>query len=142
LEVASYVKKNDLHAAHQLGFAKMVDYHKHVSDRLGASAPIVDSDAILARPAAMLEKLCAALQIAWDPAMLGWPKGRHPADGIWGSHWYSAVENSTGFGPPAVPVELNGEAQRIADQCQADYAYLHALRIADDTPNSPDPSAS
>ena len=29
--------------------------------------------------------------------MLKWPSGRRNSDGIWGKHWYSAVEQSTGF---------------------------------------------
>jgi Sulfotransferase domain len=35
LVVASYVAKNEVRAAHLLGFAQMVDYHKRISDRLG-----------------------------------------------------------------------------------------------------------
>lgn len=130
LVVASYIKKNELHDAEQLGFARMLDYHKRVSDRTGRAAPIVDSDDILANPATILEKLCAALGIAWDPAMLHWPKGRHASDGIWAAHWYQAVEASTGFGPPAEIVALPAAAQRIADQCRADYEALHRMRIA------------
>jgi Sulfotransferase domain len=129
LVVASYIRKNDLHDAAQLGFARMVDYHKRVSDRIGSPAPIVDSDDILANPAAVLETLCAALGIAWQPAMLQWRQGQYLTDGIWAAHWYQAVEASTGFGQPAQPVPLPPAAQRIADLCQADYDYLHALRL-------------
>ena len=48
----------------------------------------------------MLERLCEALGIAWDPAMLEWEPGIRETDGIWASHWYDAVAASTGFGPP------------------------------------------
>jgi Sulfotransferase domain len=129
LVVASYAAKNELRAAHLLGFAQMADYHKRISDRLGRPAPVVDSNDILADPAGVLANLCAALGIDWDPAMLHWPFGPHPADGIWGSHWYNAVEKSTGFGPPAVAGTLSDDARRIADQCAADYAYLRGFRI-------------
>jgi Sulfotransferase domain len=130
LVVASYAAKNELRAAHLLGFAQLVDYHKRISDRLGASAPVVDSNDILADPARVLEKLCSALGIAWNPAMLGWAPGAHTADGIWGKHWYNAVERSSGFGPPTPPVDQEGAARRIADQCQADYAYLRSFCIS------------
>ena len=45
-------------------------------------------------------ELCAALGIDFDPAMLHWRPGSRSTDGIWGRHWYGAVETSTGFGPP------------------------------------------
>lgn len=136
LVVASYAAKNDLRAAHLLGFAKLVDYHSRISDRLGTCAPIIDSSDILNDPVGMLAALCTALGIDWDEAMLGWRAGRHPDDGIWGSHWYGAVEASTGFAPPSPKMPLlNDEARRIADECQDDYNRLAALRIKAAIPN-------
>lgn len=129
LVVASYAAKNELREARFLGFAQLVDYHKRISDRLGRAAPVVDSNAILADPSGVLAKLCAALGIAWDPAMLRWPKGPHPADGIWGSHWYNAVQSSTGFGKPTRPSTLSEAGQRVADECQPDYHYLRQFRV-------------
>ena len=129
LVVASYAAKNDLRAPHLLGFAQMVEYHSRISDYLGHAAPVIDSNDILADPPAMLRALCSTLGIGWDPAMLGWPKGRHPGDGIWGSHWYNAVEASTGFGAPARFSPLSDEGRRISDVCRADYERLAALRI-------------
>jgi Sulfotransferase domain len=131
LVIASYAAKNETRAARFLGYAQMVDYHKRISDRLGRAAPVVDSNEILAEPAAVLAKLCAAIGIDWDPAMLAWAPGVHPEDGIWGSHWYNAVEKSSGFGSPAVATPLSEEAQRIADECAADYDYLNGFRITD-----------
>lgn len=130
LVVASYAAKNDLRAAHLLGFAQMVDYHSRISDILGVCAPVIDSSDIVNDPAGMLRALCASLGIAWDEAMLGWRAGPHPADGIWGSHWYGAVEASTGFAPPSPKMPLlNDEARRIADECQDHYNRLAVLRI-------------
>jgi hypothetical protein len=130
LVVASYAAKNDLRAAHLLGFAKLVDYHSRISDKLGVCAPVIDSSDILNDPAGMLSALCDALGISWDAAMLGWQAGPHPDDGIWGSHWYGAVEASTGFAPPQTDMpKLSETARRIADECQADYDRLAALRI-------------
>ena len=129
LVVASYAAKNDLRAAHLLGFAQMVDYHSRISDKLGTWAPVIDSSDILNDPARMLRVLCAALGIVWDPAMLGWKLGPHPDDGIWGSHWYGAVEASSGFAPPLAKIQvLSDAARRIVDECQADYDYLARYR--------------
>ena len=124
LVVASYAAKNETRAAHLLGFSQLVDYHKRISDRLGAAAPVLDSNDILADPQGQLSALCTALGIDWDAAMLRWDKGPHPADGVWGAHWYNAVWNSTGFGAPTPFTPLDGEARRIADACRADYDYL------------------
>jgi hypothetical protein len=124
LVVASYEAKNDLREPQFLGFAQLVDYHARISNRLGRAAPVVDSNAILADPEGQLSALCAALGIAWDPAMLHWPAGPHPADGAWAPHWYNAVWKSTGFGPPTPLRPLEGEARRIADACRADYETL------------------
>jgi Sulfotransferase domain len=124
LVVASYEAKNDLREPQHLGFAQMVDYHKRISDGLGRAVPVVDSNAILADPEGKLSALCTALGIAWDRAMLHWPAGPHSADGAWAPHWYNAVWNSTGFGPPTPFRPLDGEARRIADACRDDYETL------------------
>jgi Sulfotransferase domain len=129
LVVTSYAAKNETRAARHLGFAQMRDYHTRISDGLGYAAPVVDSNDILANPAGILAKLCVALGIDWDPAMLSWPMGPHPADGLWGKHWYNAVWNSTGFGPPTAFTPLDGEARLIADECRADYEYLFGMRL-------------
>jgi hypothetical protein len=62
--------------------------------------------------------------------MLSWAKGPHPADGIWGKHWYNAVWTSTGFGPPTPHTPLSDEARRIADACRADYDALKRVALA------------
>lgn len=124
LMVASYRHKNELVDARQLGFERLVDYHARVSDRLGRPAPVIDGNAVLADPAVQLSALCDAIGINWDPAMLSWSKGPHPDDGIWGKHWYNAVWNSEGFGPPTPRSNLSASEQRIADACRSAYAAL------------------
>jgi Sulfotransferase domain len=129
LVAASYASKNELHSAQQLGFSRLADYHKRISDYLSCPAPVADSNDILTSPAAVLEKLCLAVGIHWDPAMLSWPLGPHPTDGIWAAHCYNAVDQSTGFGPPTVATKLPADACRISDACRADYEYLAGFRI-------------
>lgn len=72
-------------------------------ERLGG--PVVAAEDVLADPAGALSGLCGALGLDWTPAMLTWPEGPHPADGVWAHHWYGAVWASTGFGPPRPAVE-------------------------------------
>jgi hypothetical protein len=86
---------------------------------------------VLANPEGVLSKLCAALGIAWDPAMLSWAPGRRDTDGPWAPHWYGAVEASTGFGRPETDhVELPEVAQRLADRCRPYYEHLAAHRLS------------
>lgn len=129
--VASYAAKNELRAPEMLGYARMRRYFEHEAKRLGHAPPVIDSDAILANPAGVLAKLCAALRIAWDPAMLAWRRGPHREDGVWGAHWYDKVNASTGFGKPPGPLpDLTGEAREVAEACREDYEALLAHAIA------------
>lgn len=129
LMVASYRHKNELVDARQLGFDRLVDYYRRVSDRLGRPAPVIDGNAILANPAEKLSALCAAIGIEWDPAMLSWPKGKHPDDGIWGEHWYNAVWNSEKFGAPTERSHLTDAERAIADSCRPSYDALRQYCI-------------
>ncbi len=51
----------------------------------------------------LIEALCRACGIAFDEAMLSWPKGPKSFDGVWAPHWYNAVWESTGFAKPEAP---------------------------------------
>jgi hypothetical protein len=61
---------------------------------------VIDGRDLQLAPQAILSALCAALGVAFDPAMLAWPPGRRASDGVWAPAWYEAVERSTGFAPP------------------------------------------
>jgi hypothetical protein len=62
--------------------------------------------------------------------MLSWAPGRRDTDGPWAPHWYGAVEQSTGFGPPETePVDLPPDARCLADRCRPYYERLAAHRI-------------
>lgn len=129
--VASYAAKRIAVRPDHLGVERQVEYFKREADRLGHAPPVVDSADILADPAAMLERLCEALGIDWDPAMLKWEPGIRETDGVWAAHWYDAVARSTGFGPPDDrPVHLVDEARRVADHCRPFYERLAAHRLS------------
>jgi hypothetical protein len=98
------------------------------AQRLGAAPPVVDSNAVLADPAQTLAQLCAALGIPFTEAMLRWPPGRRETDGVWAPAWYSAVEQSTCFAPPAVSADaasrLPDNLRRIADEARPHYEAM------------------
>jgi hypothetical protein len=128
--VASYAAKNELRAPEMLGFAQLREYFEFETQRTGKAPPVIDTDQVLADPAGVLSRLCAALGIDWDPAMLRWGKGPHPEDGIWGAHWYDKVNASTGFGAPPGPLPtLEGDYLAVAEACRDDYEALKRFAI-------------
>jgi hypothetical protein len=128
--IASYLRKRESAAFESFGLDRQAEFFEREADRLGHAPPVIDAHDVLLDPASVLSKLCAALGIPWDKAMLSWPSGPRATDGVWASHWYGAVEASSGFGPPeTAPVELPQEAQRLADLCRPYYDRLAAHRI-------------
>ena len=81
------------------------------------------------RPA-RLAALCAALDIAFDPAMLAWPAGPRATDGVWAPVWYEAVEQSTGFGRPSrKPIKLDHRLKAIAATARPIYERLARQKL-------------
>lgn len=136
--VASYAAKNELRGPELLGYAKLRRYFESEVERTGKAPPVIDSTDVLIDPETVLSRLCAALDIAWDPAMLGWAPGRRESDGIWAEHWYARVEASTGFAPaPDGMPDLTAEQRAVADACRADYEALARHRIRPHRTNGP-----
>jgi hypothetical protein len=127
--IASYLRKREGAAFEDFGLDRQAEFFAREADRLGHAPPVVDANDVLADPRGTLSALCAALRISFDPAMLAWPAGPRPTDGPWAPHWYQAVEASTGFGPPDLPVSLTGEAATLADRCRPYYESLAAHRL-------------
>ena len=80
---------------------------------LGSGKPplVLDARELLLDPAGILRRACESLDIPFYEAMLRWPAGPKPEDGVWARHWYRNVHASTGFGeyrpkPEALPEEL------------------------------------
>jgi Sulfotransferase domain len=129
--IASYLRKRESAAFQDFGLERQAEFFDREADRLGAAPPVIDANDVLASPGPVLSKLCAALDIPWDEAMLSWAPGRRQTDGPWAPHWYGAVDKSTGFGPPeSDPVELPGYARRLAERCRSFYDRLAAHRLS------------
>ena len=119
--VASYARVRNEPAFADLGFAQQA----MIFERFGG--PVVDADDLLADPDGILRRLCAALGIGYDPAMLSWAAGRRDTDGVWAPHWYASVEASTGFAPPR---PWDGEVpQQLAHLVDAATPYYTALAV-------------
>lgn len=91
--------------------------------------PVVDAADVRRDPEGVLRRLCAALGVSFDPAMLAWPAGPRDSDGVWAPHWYASVEASTGFAPARdEPVEVPRRLRALAEECQVYYEEMAAAR--------------
>lgn len=127
--VASYNVKREKPVLEDLGFSQQAEIFEQVRS-LGQTPIVIDSYDIRADPENALRKLCSALDVPWDPAMLSWPKGGHSADGIWARYWYGAVHASTGFAAPEGDLPLlEPELQAVADAAMPHYETLAAFKL-------------
>jgi hypothetical protein len=125
--VASYARKRDDANLADLGFERQAALFDREAERLGKAPLVIDADDVLADPGGMLQALCSALDIPFSDRMLRWPAGRRATDGVWASHWYQSVEESTGFsGPSALP---GGDLPEEMKPAEAIYRRLHAFRL-------------
>ncbi len=60
---------------------------------------VIDSKAVLLNPEKQLQKLCEAIGISFDPAMLKWTPDARSEDGSWAKYWYTNIHKSSGFIP-------------------------------------------
>jgi hypothetical protein len=122
--VASYARVRGEPTLEDLGYPQQREIFR------AYGGPVVDSADMLRDPAGTLGRLCAALGIAFDPAMLRWPPGRRETDGVWAPFWYATVEASTGFAPydPA-PVSVPDRLRPLIEAAQPYYDELAAARL-------------
>lgn len=131
--IASYAAKRVAVGLDDLGLQRQLDYFERIADRLGKVPPVVDGGDVLKDAEGVLRRLCAAIDIPWDAAMLRWGPGLRETDGVWASHWYEAVASSEGFSPPpdAQP-ELDDGLDALLETAMPYYDQLkrHALTAA------------
>ncbi len=129
--LASYAQKWSDVDLEALGFVQQAEIFDMVAQKLGHAPPVVNSEDILNDPRGVLTKLCTACNIEFDDAMLNWPKGPKPCDGVWATHWYNAAWVSEGFSKPVAkpPTTLPPALQKIADAAQPHYGRLYQYRL-------------
>jgi len=100
---------------------QLIEYLK----KKGQEIIVLDSKNVLKNPRNVLTQLCEKINIPFDPAMLSWPAGPRPEDGIWSKYWYKSVHQSTGFAPYQKKTDPFPEKLRplLAD-CQPIYEQL------------------
>ena len=122
--VASYARVRGEPTLTDLGYPQQAEIFR------AHGGPVVDAADILRDPETVLARLCTALGLDFDPAMLHWPAGPRDTDGVWAPHWYAAVQASTGFAPydPA-PAEVPARLRPLVEAAQPYYDELAAHRL-------------
>lgn len=128
--VRSYVRKYPTITAEALGYKRQVQIFNLVKKHIGENPPVIESVDVLNQPQETLQKLCHALGVKFDEAMLSWPTGYRDSDGVWASHWYNRVIESTGFKPfQKKETPLTEREAEVAQACQAEYEFLQSVKI-------------
>jgi hypothetical protein len=131
--VASFAAKMEAVTLEDIGFLQQAELFDRIADRTGAAPPVIEAEAVRAAPEPMLRALCTALGIPFDPGMLAWPAGARASDGVWGAHWYAAVNLSSGFSPPdPPPAALPAGMQALADAARPAYDRLRPFALQPD----------
>ena len=111
------------------GFEEQVELLEH-EQRAGCRPLVLDARELLLDPEGVLREACRRLGLAFDPAMLRWPAGPKPEDGVWAPYWYAGVHASNGFAPYRPKAEPFPERLRpLLDVCRPYYERLHAHAI-------------
>lgn len=100
---------------------------------IGQEPLVLDARELLRDPEGVLRRLCDRLGLPFEPAMLRWPAGPKPEDGVWAAHWYDGVHASTGFEPYEPKDEPFPERLRpLLEKCAPLYERLneHAIRAS------------
>jgi protein-lysine N-methyltransferase EEF2KMT len=79
------------------GYLKLYQLYADCLQYTGKPPIVINSNILRAHPKEVLTELCSRMEIPFDECMLSWPKGPKKVDGLWASHWYQSVWDSTGF---------------------------------------------
>ncbi|MFD0516506.1 sulfotransferase-like domain-containing protein [Paractinoplanes durhamensis] len=122
--VASYARVRGEPTLEDLGYPQQAEIFR------AYGGPVVDAADVLRDPAGTLGRLCDALGIGFDPAMLAWPPGPRDDDGVWAPHWYASVWKSTGFAPyDPSPAEVPDRLRPLVEAARPYYDELALHRL-------------
>ncbi|MCL4123702.1 UNVERIFIED_CONTAM: hypothetical protein GTU68_024114 [Idotea baltica] len=96
----------------------------------GGVPVVIETQALLANPAGVLGAVCERIGVDFDPAVLSWPAGPKPEDGVWAKHWYDNVHTSQGFAAPKRRNRtISPKTRMVLDQALPLYERLAAYAI-------------
>jgi hypothetical protein len=128
--VSSFIKFVPNPTVSDLGLPVQLAMFEKLADETGSAPLVVDARDVLEDPRRILGLWCERLGIPFREEMLSWPAGPRDTDGVWGKHWYDAVEKSTGFGryvrrDETIPAKL----MSLLKECERLYRPLYEHRL-------------
>ncbi len=114
------------------GLALSSELFRKMKVQSGKNPVVINSGELLKNPEKYLSAVCEAIGIPFDKAMLSWPAGPRPEDGIWAKYWYKSVHKSTGFAPQRSEERvLKKELVPLYEEVLAHFEFLneYAIRI-------------
>ncbi|MCL3881626.1 sulfotransferase [Marivita sp. GX14005] len=131
---ASFAKGYPQVTAEDIGFRQQAELYDEAI-ALGQQPIVIDSADIRRDPEAMLRALCDAVGLGWDPAMLSWPAGPKPYDGVWAPVWYRSLHRTTGFaGPEGDLPPMSGRLKDVANEAMPYYARMKEKALKAEKP--------
>jgi len=115
-----------------IGLEALYELHAVVHEAGGNRPVVIDSDDLVARPAATMAAYCAAVELPFIPQALTWEPGERPE---WrrSARWHADVSASSGFEQrkrtDMHTVESSDELARFAAHHLPYYEQLHAHRL-------------
>jgi hypothetical protein len=132
IAASGYALKPDL-GLDGIGLEALHGLHAAVSDAGGHAAVVIDSDDLVAQPAATMAAYCAAVGLPFIPEALTWEPGER-LEWRRSARWHVDVSASSGFERHAKryphTVETSDELARFAAHHLPFYEQLYAQRIA------------
>lgn len=127
--IASYTQVRNNITIKDIGIEAQWNLFNYITEKK-LSCVVLDSNEILKSPANVLQQLCNVLQINFDEAMLHWPAGAKPYDGIWAKYWYHNVHQSTGFEKQKTSERvLPAYLEPLSEKCKIYYERLYPYSI-------------
>ncbi len=104
-----------------------------VAQRYDEIPPVIDSDDLLADPAAMVRSYCEAVGIEFIPASLEWEQGKRDEVRWYGGPWHDSLQSSTGLQRQSTEYRARIEdvefLQKMYALCKPHYDALAAHKL-------------
>ena len=127
--ISSFLKKWPDAAFEDFGFLEQGNLFQYIKKETGITPAVINAADLRDNPKKYLTRLCAKLNISWDPKMLQWEAGLKSYDGIWASHWYPSVMTSTGFKKNTQQKEFSDSVLNFAAMAEDSYHELLTYKI-------------
>jgi hypothetical protein len=118
----------------EIAFVEQRTLFDRLTDKLGHTPPVIDSDDLLENPRAIVEAYCTAVGIPYLEEALSWEPGeRHEVGWYDGGSWHANLRGSNGLkAQPRKYIDITeapARVQEIYQTVQPHYQHLYQHRL-------------